>query len=218
MDMYYYLDQHETRIPDEGATQHFDVMREMGDCYTQVGDYAQARRCYEKAIDLMPDQPEPYVGLGVVAFQNEDALRAERFFDKALELDSRCSRALCGLGMIHQQQEDYPNACDMYLRSLAEDSDNLTALLGLFQVSCQMGRFDRVIHYLEQYLDRHPADTAVMLCLATLHLRQSQPERAQKLLGDLVMLDPENEDAVNLLEEVDRAVTEKKQMKCESII
>ncbi len=215
--MYYYLDQQETRIPDEGATQHFDVMREMGDCYAQVGDYLQARRCYEKAIDLLPDKPEPYVGLGVVAFQNEDLVRAQRFFDRALELDDKCSRAFCGLGMIHQQQQDYARACEMYLRSLTENSDDLTALLGLFQVSCQMGTFDRVIYYLEQYLHRHPADSAVMLCLATLHLRQGRPENAQKLLADLVLLEPDNEDAVNLLEEVDRAVEEKKQLKCESI-
>ena len=30
-------------------TQHYEVLRELGDCYTSVGNYSQAQRCYEKA-------------------------------------------------------------------------------------------------------------------------------------------------------------------------
>lgn len=213
--MYYYLEKKQTKVPDEGVTQHYDVMKEMGDCYASVGDYTRARQCYEKAVRLMPDEAGPYVGLGVVAFQQGRKDLAEDYFRKAARLDASNSRALCGLGMVLQDDGAYEESFDMYLTSLEHDPDNLTALLGLFQVSCRMGTFARVIDYLNQYLERHPADAAVLLCLATLHLRDGRLVKARQLLRDIQVIEPENSDAANLLEEVDRAIEEARQLKCE---
>ncbi len=66
-----------------------------------------------------------------------------------------------------------------------------------------MGSFDRVIDYLNVYLDMHPGDTAVMFCLATLYVKQHQPQEAQRLLEDILVFEPENADARNLLEDVE---------------
>ncbi len=44
--------------------QHYEALRELGDCYTSVGKYSQAQHCYEKAATLGPDEPGPYIGLG----------------------------------------------------------------------------------------------------------------------------------------------------------
>ena len=49
------------------STQHYEVLQELGDCYTSVGDYTQAQKYYERAAILAPDEAGPYVGLGVVA-------------------------------------------------------------------------------------------------------------------------------------------------------
>ena len=166
-----------------------------------------ARQCYEQAASLEPDRAEPYVGLGVVALQKEDLTNAEIAFKVAIRLEPRCARAWCGLGMVAQSRKDFAQAQEHYLRSLEYDSDNLTALLGLFQSSCQMGSFARVIHYLEVYLEMHPGDTAVMFCLATLYVRDSRFQDARKLLRDVLVIAPENTDAVNLLEEVENKLT-----------
>jgi len=32
----------ETKIPDDGVTQRYDVVKELGDCYASVGDHDQA--------------------------------------------------------------------------------------------------------------------------------------------------------------------------------
>ena len=128
---------------------------------------------------------------------------AELAFRVALRLNRDSSRAWAGLAMIRQQTGDLSAAFDAYLKSLDVDGDNLTALLGLFQVSCQMGSFDRVIDYLKVYLDMHPGDTAVMFCLATLYVKQHQPQEAQRLLEDILVFEPENADARNLLEDVE---------------
>jgi len=184
-------------------TQHYEVLREMGDCYTSVGDYNQAQRCYEKAASLGPDEPGPYVGLGVAALQKDQLDDAEIAFRVACRLDANCAKAYAGLAMVAQQRHEHPQAFDFYMKSLELDTDNISALLGLFQVSCEMGSFAKVIYYLEVYLQMHPGDTSVLFALAALYLKDGRPEQAKNTLLNLLALEPANHDAVNLLEEVE---------------
>ncbi|MEN6424083.1 MAG: tetratricopeptide repeat protein [Phycisphaerales bacterium] len=187
-------------------TQHYDVLRELGDCYTSVGNYSQAHRCYEKAASLGPDEPGPYVGLGVAALQVGKLDDAEVAFRVACRLDTRCAKAYAGLAMVAQQRCDYPQSFDLYMKSLELDTNNITALLGLFQVSCEMGSFAKVIYYLQVYLDMHPGDMSVMFALSALYLKDGQTERARDMLLNLLALEPTNQDAVNLLEEAEHTL------------
>jgi cytochrome c-type biogenesis protein CcmH/NrfG len=66
-----------------------------------------------------------------------------------------------------------------------------------------MGSFERVIDYLNIYLDKHPGDTAVMFCLATLYVKEHKPQQARQLLESVLIFEPNNDDARNLLEEVE---------------
>lgn len=197
----------------QDSTQDYGVIQELGDCYASVGNYEDAQKCYTKAAGLEPDEPGPYVGLGVVALQsaNGGLDDAEIAFRVARRLDAGCSKAYAGLAMVAQQRADYKKAFDMYLKCLELDIDNLVALLGLFQTSCQMGSFAKVIHYLELYLNMHPGDTSVMFPLAALYMKDCRLERAQKILLELLVLDPDNNDAAGLLEEVEHCLAKARQ-------
>ena len=183
-------------------TQHYEVLRELGDCHTSVGNYAEAQRCYEKAASLGPDEPGPYVGLGVTAMQKARLDEAEIAFRVACRLDPNCAKAYAGLAMVAQQRRDFPRAFDLYLKSLELDTDSIAALLGMFQVSCEMRSFAKIIHYLEVYLQMHPGDTSVMFALAALYLKDNRLEQSKTMLLDLLSLEPAHRDAANLLEEV----------------
>lgn len=198
----------ETKIPDNGYTQHYDIVKELGDCHAMVGEYAEAQECYDKAAVLGPDEAGPYVGIGVIAIQQGRLEDAETSFRVACRLDPQCSKAYCGLAMICEQRGEMSEAFEMYLKSMELDKDNLTALLGLFQLSCQTGNFSKVIHYLEVYLGMHPGDTSVMFCLATLYLKDGSVHKAKGLLCDILVLDEGNVDAANLLEEVEHMLAQ----------
>jgi tetratricopeptide (TPR) repeat protein len=185
------------------STQHFEVLQELGDCYCSVGDYERARQYYEKAAVSGPDEAAPYVGLGVVALQKNQLDDAVNAFHVACRLDAKCAKAYAGLGMVAQQNNDYHHAFDMYLKSLELDGENMIALLGLFQTSCQMGSFEQVTHYLELYLDMHPGDTSVMYPLAALYMKDGKMDASQNVLRDILVLEPDNKDAANLLEEIE---------------
>ncbi|MHC4475134.1 MAG: tetratricopeptide repeat protein [Planctomycetota bacterium] len=191
--------------PEHDLSQHYHVLQELGDCYTSVGNYGEAQKCYEKAASLGPDEADPYVGLGVIALQKDLLDDAEIAFRVACRLNSGSPKAYSGLAMVAQQRADYKQAFDLYLKCLELDVDNLTALLGLFQTSCQMGSFAKVIHYLELYLNMHPGDTSVMFSLAALYMRDNRLEQSRKILQDILTLEPENKDAANLLEELERS-------------
>jgi tetratricopeptide (TPR) repeat protein len=194
------------------STQHYEVLQELGDCYTSVGNYSQAQQYYEKAAVLSPDEADPYVGLGVVALQKNLLDDAEIAFRVACRLNSNCAKAYAGFAMVAQQRTDYKQAFEMYLKSLELDTDNLIALLGLFQTSCQMGSFAKVIHYLEMYLNMHPGDTSVMFPLAALYMKDGKFEESKNILLNLLSLDENHKDAANLLEEVEHSLAQVKQV------
>jgi tetratricopeptide (TPR) repeat protein len=201
----------DSSIEKHNSIQHYEVLQELGDCYTTVGDYEQAQRYYEKAASLGPDEPGPYVGLGVVALQKNQLDDAEIAFRVACRLSPDCAKAYTGLAMVFQQRQDYQQAFDLYMKSLELNTDNITAILGLFQTSCKMGSFAKVIHYLRAYLDMHPADTAVMFSLAALYVKDGQLEQSRRILLDVLALDPSNQDAANLLEEVEHSMAQTSQ-------
>lgn len=186
--------------------QRYEVLQELGDCNTSVGNYRQAKEYYEMAAQIGPDEAGPYVGLGVTALQQEQIEDAEIAFRVALRLDKKCAKAHAGLAMIAQQNSDYQTAFDRYLKCLELDPDNMTAILGLFQTSCQIGSFEKIIYYLDAYLNMHPADVSVMFTLASLYVRQNDLIKAEEILRDILVLDPENSDAAGLLEEVQRGL------------
>ena len=193
------------------STQHYEVLQELGDCYTSVGNYTQAQQYYEKAAVLSPDEAGPYVGLGVVALQKNILDDAEIAFRVACRLDANCAKAYAGFAMVAQEKADYKRAFEMYLKSLELDTDNLIALLGLFQASCQMGSFAQVTHYLEMYLNMHPGDISVMFPLAALYMKDGRFEESKKILLDLLSLDENHKDAANLLEEAEHSLAQAKQ-------
>jgi len=140
--------------------------------------------------------------------QQGDRENAEIAFKVARRLDPNNSKAYCGLAMVHQQAGRCAEAFELYLKSLDIDSNDLTALLGLFQVSCQMKSFSKVIHFLELYLDMHPGDTAVMFCLAALQLKDGNVYQAKDILLEILSLEPNNSDALTLLEEAEHTLAQ----------
>ncbi len=204
-------------VQEHNCTQHYEVLQELGDCHTSVGNYDQAQRYYEKAASLGPDEPAPYVGLGVVALQQDRLDDAEIAFRVACRLDPASAKGHAGLALVFQQRKDYHKAFELYMKSLELDCDNITALLGLFQTSRQMGSFGKVIYYLETYLNMHPGDTSVMFSLAALYMKEGRLDQAKRLLLDIAALDPANQEAAKLLEEVEHGLVQRSQAQTQRV-
>jgi tetratricopeptide (TPR) repeat protein len=191
---------------DAGVSRHYQVLKQLGDCYAGCDRPDLAERHYCAAAALAPDRAEAYLGLGVLAFQQGHTDDAQHYFRTARELEPDCGEAYGGLAMVHQHCGRDGQAFEMYLKCLELDTDNLVALLGLFQTSCRMGNFSKLIHYLEVYLSRHPDDASVLFCLATLQGRQGQLAAARRTALRLLAAAPEMTEAADLLAKLDEAL------------
>ena len=189
----------------------YDIVQTLGNCHATVGNDAEAQHHFAQAASLEPDEPAPYVGLGVLALQNDKLEDAEVAFRVACRLNTQCSRAYAGLAMVAQRRQDLKGAFAYYLKSLELDTDNLIALLGLFQTSCEMGSFSQITRYLKFYLSSHPDDTSVMFSLAALHLKDGLLDESKRVLLSLLAQDPLNTDAQDLLEEVEHDLAQTEQ-------
>jgi len=187
-----------------GIRQHFDVLKELADCYAERGQGERDADLYRQAADLLPDDPAPAVGLGTLAVRTGRLDEAAEHFRAALQTDPACADAHGGLAMVHQRQGRYDEALEAYLKCLERDQDNLVALLGLFQTSCQMGTFEKIIHYLQVYLERHPGDTSVLFCLASLYVKECRLDDARQTLLTVLALEPDKDDAERLLNDVEQ--------------
>ena len=189
----------------------YDIVQTLGNCHATVGNDAEAQHHFAQAASLEPDEPAPYVGLGVLALQNDKLEDAEVAFRVACRLNTQCSRAYAGLAMVAQRRQDLKGAFGYYLKSLELDTDNLIALLGLFQISCEMGSFSQITRYLEFYLSAHPDDTSVMFSLAALYLKDGLLDESRTVLLSILTRDPLNTDAQDLLEEVEHDLAQTEQ-------
>jgi len=182
------------------------VLMQMADCYAEVSQTELAQRHYHAARALCPALAAPYVGLGTIALQDGQLTQAAEFFKNAAELQPDCGEAYSGLAIVHQELEDHAAAFDMHLKCLELDTDNLVALLGLFQISCRMGTFSKIIHFLEVYLKRNPTDTSVLFCLATLYAREDRLHDARRVTMDILSYEPEKEGAAKLLAQLNETL------------
>lgn len=59
----------------------------LGSAYRQLGDFAQAKQCFETSLALVPDRSMPMIGLGLVAHKNGDLPEAVRQYSHAMAVE-----------------------------------------------------------------------------------------------------------------------------------
>jgi len=83
----------------------------MGEIYFQDGNIAEARRCYAKALELQPNDPDVNFNAGVAAMADNDLAKAEEYLGKAAGTKGDLSAAL---GTLYTKKGDYAAAKKAY--------------------------------------------------------------------------------------------------------
>ncbi len=180
-------------------TQHYEVLKGLGDCYAAMGRLDQAGECYQQASDLEPTFTGHQVGQGALALLQGRPLESIPFFENARKADRHCFEAWWGLAMAHQAKGLHADAKKLYVQCLKIEPDNLAGLLGLYHSCRQCGDFTGLESPLAAYLGKHPGDSEALLCQADLQRRCGQPQEAQGTLMTVLALDPQNAVARKML-------------------
>lgn len=83
----------------------------MGQLYFEAGNYAEAGRCYQKALEIQPNDPDVHYNAGLVALAVDDVEKAEYHFGKAAGTKANLSAAM---GTLYTKKGDYAAAKKAY--------------------------------------------------------------------------------------------------------
>ena len=83
----------------------------MGQIYFEEGNIAEARRCYTKALEIQPNDPDVNYNAGVAAMADGDLKKAEEYLGKAAGTKANLQAAL---GTLYTQKGDYSAAKKAY--------------------------------------------------------------------------------------------------------
>jgi tetratricopeptide (TPR) repeat protein len=93
-----------SRGPVKGPAVGF-ALHSLGDVCFATGRHDEARDCFEKALELEPDDPQGHFNLAEFHYDNDNLIEAEKCCRKAIALDPDFSFAYLTLGNIYLDQE-----------------------------------------------------------------------------------------------------------------
>ena len=91
----------------------------MGQIYFQNGNIAEARRCFSKALEIVPNDPDVNFNAGLAAMADGDLDQAEAFFGKAAGTKGNLSAAR---GTLYTMKGDYVSAKAAYGESATNNA------------------------------------------------------------------------------------------------
>ena len=83
----------------------------LGQLYFDEGNIAEARRCYSKALEIQPNDPDVNYNAGIAAMADGDLEKAEEYLGKAAGTKGNLNAAL---GTLYTQKGDYAAAKKAY--------------------------------------------------------------------------------------------------------
>jgi tetratricopeptide (TPR) repeat protein len=91
----------------------------LGQLYFEEGNIAEARRCYAKALDIQPNDPDVNYNAGVAALADNDLDKAEEYLGKAAGTKANLQAAL---GTLYTKKGDYAAAKKAYGESATNNA------------------------------------------------------------------------------------------------
>jgi adenylate cyclase len=157
--------------------------------------WQEARRCFERALELDPGSVDARIGLATILggklaegwtpSLQQDAARAEQLLGEALERDPNRSAAHFAMGVLRQMQNRLPEAQAEYEAAIALDHNHARAYLHLGQTLMFLGQPEAGAPHIETAIRLNPYDPNIgtaYWALGTSHLLVGQLDEAIDVL------------------------------------
>ena len=173
------------------------LWNKMGMAYHHLFAVDQARRDYQRALQIRPDYPEALNNLGAIYYAKKNYSKAIRYYQKAIHFDpnsapiySNLGTAWFARGKVDLGIEAYRNAFALDPRVFQSGSallvneslpahDRAQQDFCLAKLFAQSGKNDEAIEYLRKALDEGFTDRKKILEDQTLASLRATPEFAQ---------------------------------------
>jgi tetratricopeptide (TPR) repeat protein len=112
--------------------------------------FDEARKHFDKAIEVYPGYASAYHSLGVVESMTNNRDKARADFEKAISIDSKFVAAYLDLSRILYAEQRYAEAQTVLGKALASDPDNLEILTSLARADLLTGNLDAAIEHAQK--------------------------------------------------------------------
>ena len=112
---------------------------------------ADARRAYERALELDPKHADAHVNLGCLEHEAGHLQRAELHYRAALEARAEHAVAAFNLGVVLEDRRRFAEACAAYRRALEADAQLADAHYNLARVLEHLGQEEASLRHLRTY-------------------------------------------------------------------
>ena len=146
-----------------------------------------------EAIDLYPDSPRLWLGLGIAHFKGGNNPEAVKAFTHSLKLDPNYAPAYAYLGMANVEVGNYKEAISSYERALSVNNKLgvVNYLLGEALQNSDESNSARVETNLKRAVELEPSFAAARLALGKFYFRSGRLAQAQSELEQVIKLNPE---------------------------
>jgi superkiller protein 3 len=146
-----------------------------------------------EALELYPDSPRLWLGLGIAHFKAGNNPEAVKAFTHSLKLDPNYAPAYAYLGMANVEVGNYKDAIGAYERALSVNNKLgvVNYLLGEALQNSGESNSPRVETNLKRAVELEPSFAAARLALGKFYFRSGRLELAQSELEQVIKLNPE---------------------------
>jgi tetratricopeptide (TPR) repeat protein len=166
----------------------------LGSAYLQLQKSDDARRCFERALQLHATYPgtvpNAWNNLGISSAREGNTDLAIQQFQHALQVDPEHPIALQNLGSAYRQKKDWPAAKQALEHSLALNPDDPEANYSLGMVYAQQNDTQQAENYLQKALAERSVYPEALNNLGILYLRTRRTDDAMRSFEECIRVAP----------------------------
>ena len=175
-----------------------ETYHNMGIIYRFEGDTAEARRLFQKAVEMRPDFASAYVNLALIERDEGDSDKAMALLDRAVEADPAYAEAYAQRAVTHRLAGRFEQALEQYEKALSL-SDNPVYLNGIGITFERLDRLDDAFHAYCRAIELDPSFADAYNNRANVYVKYGKHWQAEDDYKKAVRLDPQFASAYNNL-------------------
>ena len=152
--------------------------------------------CYQKVMELEPDNAEAYLNLGNI-YKNEkkydDAICC---YDKAIKLNPKKADSYYNMGLVFYLKGDLDKAIESYHKAISLNNDFREAHFNLGLTYYYKCEFKKSLSHYQRVLEINPDDQDIYINLGNLYKQMKQLELAVQCYNKALELNPDNINAL----------------------
>ncbi|MDR0976481.1 MAG: tetratricopeptide repeat protein [Prevotellaceae bacterium] len=177
-------------------------------------DHVKALNCYDKALELEPDNVEAWNDKGLLLYFTKRHDEAITCFDKAIELEPDNNKAWYNKGLLLYSTKHYDEAITCFDKAIELEPDNNKAWYNKGLLLYSIKRYDKAITYFDKIIELEPDNLEALYCKGLSLNSLERYEEAITYFNKIIELEPDNLEALyskglslNSLERYKEAIT-----------